>query len=176
MKMSFHERIVRFDKRICKLITNFHIMQRNRSIAMQKIHELTQKGREKVLSTIETQVEFNSKVILSYWCKPWDKTKRREKKRRERGSTSKSGKYICQIHNWWAIHNMWTNALTKRNEVYVYKEDLSVSLACCAERRFPVMAQIFVRVLYGSQSIAHCVTQSDTHTHTPVASILRPYC
>lgn len=142
----------------------------------RKIHERTQKGREKVLSTIETQVEFNSKVILSYWCKPWDKTNDERKSEEKEERTSKSGKYICQIHNWWAIHNMWTNALTKRNEIYVYKEDLSVSLACCAGRRFPVMAQIFVRVLYGSQSIAHCVTQSDTRTHTPVASILRPYC
>lgn len=30
--------------------------------------------KNKVLMTIEIQVEFNSKVILSYWCKPWDKT------------------------------------------------------------------------------------------------------
>lgn len=66
MKMSFHERIVRFDKRICKLITNFHIMQRTIRRLCKKIYERTQKGREKVLSTIETQVEFNSKVILSY--------------------------------------------------------------------------------------------------------------
>lgn len=29
--------------------------------------------RKKISITIETQVEFNSEVIISYWCKLWDK-------------------------------------------------------------------------------------------------------